>query len=144
MSGDDGRSDRVSAFLAGDRPDDVALFLSEGTVEGVEKLAAHGERVDGGVLVVVSGQNGRNAFTAATGLDAFTFAREAMEREGAVERDLSGGDCPDCDAGPEFVFAFAEEENEEAGGLYAEGSVLHAYARCACGVAYADRWVAGE
>jgi hypothetical protein len=142
MSGSDGRSERVAAFLAGERPDDVALFLSEGSVDGVEKLAAHGERVEGGVLVVVSGQNGRNAFTAATGLDAFTFAREAMDREGEVARDLSGGRCPDCDAGPEFVFAFAEEENEEAGGLYAEGSVLHAYARCACGVAYADRWVA--
>ncbi len=142
MSGSDGRSDRVADFLDGELPDDVALFLAEGSVDGVEKLAAHGERVDGGVLVVVSGQNGRNAFTAATGLDAFTFAQEAMDREGEVARDLSGGGCPDCELDPEFVFAFVEEENEEAGGLYAEGSVLHAYARCACGVAYADRWVA--
>ncbi len=45
---------------------------------------------------------------------------------------------------PTVVFSFAEARNEDIGGLYARGDVVHAYAQCACGARYADRWVAGE
>jgi hypothetical protein len=30
------------------------------------------------------------------------------------------------------------------GGVYAEGDVVHAYAQCACGTAYSDRWVVDD
>ena len=43
-----------------------------------------------------------------------------------------------------FVFAFAEEQNEEVEGLYNEGDVIHAYVQCTCGTAYSEKWLAGE
>lgn len=140
-------TDRREQFLSGDRPDDVAFFLSESFVDDPETLADHGELVDGGVVLVVDGETGRDAFRSAAGVDPMAFSREAMETESHVARDLTDGDCPDGageDHHPLFVFAFAEEQNEEAGGPYAEGDVVHAYARCACGASYSDRWVAGE
>lgn len=42
------------------------------------------------------------------------------------------------------MFAFAEEQNGEVGGLYAEGEVIHAYVACTCGQRYSDKWVADE
>ena len=132
-------------FLAGERPEDVALFLADSFVEGDgDGLAQHGERVDDGVILVVDGDRGRSVFKTATGTDAMGFAKRAMDTEGEISRDLSGGHCPDCDGDVEFVFAFAEEQNEEVGGLYAEGDVIHAYAYCDCGTAYSDKWVASE
>jgi hypothetical protein len=73
-------------------------------------------------------------------MDAMEFAREAMETEGHVARDLSGGEAPD-GGDVQFVFAFAEARNEEVGGLYAEGDVIHAYAYSSEGTAFSDRWV---
>ncbi|MFW5903337.1 MAG: DUF5807 family protein [Halolamina sp.] len=141
----------LEEFLAGDRPEDVALYLSDGFVDDVEKLADYGDSVADGVVIVVDGARGRNAFYAATGNDAMAFAKRAMGTEGTVHPDLTGGDCPDvaddetqADHETTFVFAFAEEQNEEVGGLYAEGDVIHAYAQCACGTAYTQKWVAGE
>ena len=132
-------------FLSGERPEDVALYLSQSFVEGDgDGLAKHGESVENGVVLVVEGDQGRSVFKTATGMDAMGFAKQAMGTDGAIARDLSGGDCPECDGEAEFVFAFAEEQNEEVGGLYAEGDVIHAYAYCDCGTAYSDKWVAGE
>ncbi|WP_435180850.1 DUF5807 family protein [Halorussus sp. AFM4] len=132
-------------FLAGERPEDVALFLSDSFVEGEgDGLAKHGEEVEDGVVLVVEGDQGRSVFKTATGMDAMGFAKRAMGTEGDVARDLSGGACPECDGAVEFVFAFAEEQNEEVGDLYAEGDVVHAYAYCDCGTAYSDKWVADE
>ena len=139
-------SDRpLDAFLRGERPDDIVLYLAEGHVDDLDRLADHGERVPGGLVIVVEGERGRNAFRAATGRDAMTFAGRAMRTEGSIEPDLTGGTCPEC--GSEdlvFVFAFAEPQSEEAGGLYAEGDVIHAYAGCSCDAAFSQRWVAGE
>ena len=158
------------AFLAGERTDDVVLYLAESAVDALETLARVGERVEGsdgdeaseggadgeggddadgggepGVVIVADGERGRNAFRSATGVDAMAFAQEAMEIEGLVDSDLTGGTCPDTpeggDHGTRFIFAFAEAQNEAVGGIYAEGDVIHAYAQCACGVAYSDRWV---
>lgn len=133
--------DKREQFLVGERPEDVALYLADSFVDG-DGLARHGERVDGGVVLVVEGEQGRSVFKTATGMDAMGFAKQAMGTDGDIARDLSGGDCPDCDGNPQFIFAFAEEQNEEVGGLYAEGDVVHAYAYCDCGTAYADKWVA--
>lgn len=133
------------AFLAGERPDDVAIYLAEGVVDDPDALAGYGERLEDGVLLVVPGESGRNAFSTATGKDAMAFAKEAMGEEGEIDADLTGGSCPACgDDEVRIVFAFAEEPNEEVGGIYAEGTVIHAYAQCACGTAFSQRWVAGE
>ena len=135
----------LDAFLRGDRPDDVVLYLADGFVDDLDRLADHGERVSDGLVIVVDGDRGRNAFRAATGRDAMTFAGRAMRTEGAIDPDLAGGTCPSC--GSEdvaFVFAFAEAQNEDAGGLYAEGDVIHAYAGCSCDAAFSERWVAGD
>lgn len=132
-------------FLAGERPDDVAIYLAEGVVDDPDALSAYGERLEDGVLLVVPGESGRNAFSTATGKDAMAFAKEAMGEEGEIDADLTGGRCPACgDEEIRIVFAFAEEPNEEVGGIYAEGTVIHAYAQCACGTAFSQRWVAGE
>jgi hypothetical protein len=194
--------DDLDAFLAGDRPDDVVLFLSDSFVEDTDALVDFGEHVEraerrsterasgdeprasgdgdlGGVLLVVDGDRGRSVVKRMTGMDAMSFAGAAMDNPGSIDADLVGGDCPNA-AGvaeateseggdseersssgrasgrspraeaaggpqehhPEFVFAFAEAQNEEVGGMYAEGDVIHAYAYCSCGTAYSDKWVA--
>jgi len=130
-------------FLAGERPEDVALYLADSFVSGDGGLADHGETVERGTVLVVDGERGRSVFKTATDMDAMGFAKRAMGTDGDIHRDLASGDCPDCDAAPEFIFAFAEEQNEDVGGLYSEGDVIHAYAYCECGTAYADKWVAG-
>jgi hypothetical protein len=135
-------------FLAGERPDDVALYLSESFVDDVDALTDRGERTDEGVVLVVEGDRGRSVFRSMTGMDAMDFAGTAMQNPGTVDRDLTTGECPNAADGPqdhhvEFTFAFAEEQNEDVGGLYAEGNVVHAYVYCSCGTAYADKWVAG-
>ena len=142
-------SDQREEFLAGERPDDVALFLAESYVSD-DRLEQFGERVDDGTLIVVDGERGRNAFKAATGTGAMEFAKSAMNTEGEIDDDLAGGQCPavDADADSEhavqYVFAFAEEQNESVGGIYADGDVVHAYAQCTCGMAFSDRWNATE
>jgi len=147
--------DRRVSFLAGDSPDDVLMYLSETAVSNVETLAKRGERVPGGVVLVVDGERGRAAFERAVGVDPMAFAGTAMRTEGRIDPDCTGGVCPDAETGGpvmgndtdhsiRFLFAFAEERNEEAGGLYAEGDVVHAYAQCSCGAAYSEKWVAGE
>jgi hypothetical protein len=139
-------SERREQFLAGDRPDDVALFLSSAFLDDPEPLLEYGERVEGGVLLVVDGDAGRRVFEKASGTEAMAFSREAMGTESPVDDDLTGGTCPEGgdDHEARFVFAFSEAQNEDVGGLYAEGDVMHAYARCECGASYSDRWVAGE
>jgi RecB family exonuclease len=133
------------AFLSGDRPDDVAFFLHESAVSGIEALADRGERTDEGVVIVVDGNTGRSAFESATGIDPMALAKSAMGTEGAVDRDLTGGDCPDGDDhDARLVFAFAEEQNEDVEGLYTEGDVIHAYVACECGTRYSEKWLAGE
>jgi len=160
--------DRRAAYLAGDRPGDVAMFLADDAVDDPDRLATRdgGERVDGGTVVVVDGERGRRAFAAAAGTDPMRFAGRARSREGHVDRDLTGGTCPDAgtddesetgdenEAGDEddadedhhvrFLFSFAEAHQPDGQGIYAEGDVVHAYVQCSCGEAYSDRWVVGE
>ncbi|WP_224333564.1 DUF5807 family protein [Haloprofundus halobius] len=150
-------SDREE-FLAGERLDDVALFLTDDYLDEQGKLANYGETVEGGVVLVEPGDDGRRLFAAGTGMKAMEFAQGAMDTEGAIVDDLSGGTCPAVegeeggdgegneaeDHRVKFVFAFAEAKNEEVGGLYADGDVIHAYAQCECGQSYSDRWVVDE
>ena len=137
-----------SAFLAGERPEDVAIYLAEDALENADALAERAERVDGGYVLVLRGERAREVFSVITGAPPMEFAQEASEREGAVDRALTGGDCPEGEGDrrsphqPRFVLAFVQERTDDAGGLYAEGDVVHAYAQCACGVAYSDRWLA--
>ncbi|KTG08769.1 hypothetical protein AUR64_13150 [Haloprofundus marisrubri] len=150
-------SDR-EAFLAGERLDDVALFLTDDYLDEQGKIANYGETVDGGVILVEPGDKGRQLFAAGTGMKAMEFAQSAMGTEGDIADDLSGGACPAAENDEEeantndeeadesahrvrFVFAFAEAQNEEVGGLYADGDVIHAYAQCECGQSYSDRWL---
>jgi len=145
-------TNKLDEFLAGDRPDDVALFLADAYVDDPGALDDHGTRVDGGVVLVVDGERGREVFNSITGADAMAFAREAGATDGGVAPDLSGGECPEADDAAtegdghavQFVFAFAEARNDDVGGIYAEGDVIHAYARCVCGAGYSKRWVAGD
>jgi len=135
------------AFLAGDRPADVHVFLHEEAVSDVEALADHGDRVANGVVLVLDGEQARGVFQRSTGIDPMELARQAMDTDGDVDPDCTGGTCPAAGGGKHrarFVFAFAEEQNEEAGGLYAEGPVIHAYVSCSCGESYSDRWVATQ
>ena len=140
--------DRFEAFLAGTRPDDVAAFFSTATLSDAETLAAesYATAVEGGVRIVVPGEAGRAAFESATGVDPMDFAGQAMGTEGEIAETLAAGTCPAAEEpGPhevEMAFAFAEEQNDDVGGLYAEGDVIHAYAKCSCGQAYAEKWLA--
>lgn len=133
-------------FLSGKRPDDVLIYLSSSAVGDPGALGDVAEAVEDGTVLVLPGERGRSAFESATGVDPMDFAGRAMQTDGHVDRDCTDGDCPaaDDESGPHdptFVFAFAEAQNEEVGGIYAEGDVVHAYASCACGTAYSDRWV---
>ncbi|WP_336001669.1 DUF5807 family protein [Halorientalis halophila] len=133
-------------FLAGERPDDVLLYFDERAVDGMDRLAKVGESTDDGVVLVLDGEEGRTAFQRATGVDPMTLAQSAMGNEGEITDGCTGGNCPDAAEGGDhyarFVFAFAEAENEDVGGLYAEGDVVHAYAQCECGTTYSEKWVA--
>jgi len=132
------------AFLAGDRPEYVLMYLDDDVVGDPNALADLGDPVDGGVVLVVAGDEGRQALQGAVGVDPMAFAKEASGTDGHVADDCTAGTCPAGDGdghAVRFVFAFVEAENPEAGGLYAEGDVLHAYARCACGQAYSDKRV---
>ncbi len=143
---------RTTSFLSGARPDDVAIYLPEETLSGGKALleTEYAEPApDGGVLLVVAGERGQSTFEEVTGTDPMTFAGSAMGTPGVIDTDLTGGECPNAIDGPQehavqFIFAFAEEQNEEVGGIYADGDVIHAYAQCACGETYADKWVAGK
>jgi len=146
-------TDALESFLAGDRPDDVVLFLSDRVVDDPEPLLTYGEAVDGGVVLVMDGETGRSVFKRATEMDAMGFAGRAMGTEGEIARDLTDATCPKRSDGetpppgehePRFVLAFAEAENPEVGGRYAEGDVIHAYAHCRCGAAFSAKWVVGE
>ena len=138
------------AYLAGDRTDDVALYLSESYVSDIDTLADRedAERVADGVVLVVDGERGRSVFQSITGMGAMDFGSAAMDNPGHVDSDLSGGECPHAGDGDEhsarFAFSFAEPQNEEVGGLYADGDVIHAYVYCSCGESYSDKWLAGE
>jgi len=135
-------------FCAGERPEDVALYLDDDVVSG--ELSDHGVELEDGVLLIVDGERGRRVVRMATEMDAMDFAAEAMDRDGEIADDLTGGVCPnqaECsgdDHDAQFIFAFAEAQNEEVGGRYADGPVLHAYARCACGCSYSERWSVGQ
>jgi hypothetical protein len=134
-------------FLAGERVEDVLVYLDEGVVSNPGALEAHGERVEDGIVLVLPGDEARGVFQQSTGIDPMGFAKRAMDTEGEVSHDCTGGVCPRGtgeDHSAQIVFAFAEAENEEVGGLYAEGDVIHAYVSCACGEAYSEKWVAGQ
>lgn len=136
-----------SEFLAGERLEDVALFLAEDQLDESGKLVEAGEEVDGGVVLVRPGEQGRKLFRAGTGQDAMEFAKGAMGEGGSVDADLAGGNCPAGDGDNhqvKYVFAFAEAENHDVGGMYADGDVIHAYAKCACGESYSEKWVVGS
>jgi len=78
-------------------------------------------------------------------MGAMEFAKTAMGAEGEIARLLDDGACPFTEENPDddheirFIFAFAEAQNEEVGGLYAEGDVIHAYAHCTCGESYSHK-----
>lgn len=134
-------------FLAGERPDDILLYLADGTVGNPDALAGVAEDVEGGVVLVLPGDRGSETFQRVVGLDPMDFAGAAMDTEGDVADDCASGECPSTEAGPHdatFVFAFAEAQNEEVGGIYAEGDVIHAYVACSCGETYSDKWVVSE
>lgn len=134
------------AFLAGRRPEDVHIYLHEESVSSPEALAEYGEHVEDGVVLVLDGEQARTVFQKATGIDPMELAGEAMDTDGEVARDCAGATCPvgGDSHDPRLVFAFAEAQNEDVGGLYAEGPVIHAYVACECGERYSDRWVADE
>ncbi|MFC7176363.1 DUF5807 family protein [Halosegnis marinus] len=132
------------AFLAGERHDDILLFIDDDAVGDPGSLAGVAEEVGTGYVLVLPGDRGSEVVSDVVGIDPMDLAGAAMDTEGDIRRDCTGGDCP---AGTgdahrvRFVFAFTEAENPEVGGLYAEGDVLHAYAACACGQTYSDKWV---
>jgi hypothetical protein len=145
----------LDEFLAGERLDDVVFYLSDAYLDDDSRLREVGEETDGGVRLILDGETGRSAFQAGTGMGAMEFAKTAMGADGEIARTLDGGACPfaddatDADEGSDdhevqFVFAFAEAQNEEVGGLYAEGDVVHAYGHCTCGESYSHKWVIGD
>lgn len=136
------------AFLAGERPDDVAIYLADAHLENPGALAERAERVDGGYVLVLDGQQGRELLPRIAGQGAMEFAQAATANEGWVATGLTEATCPDDENGDDhvlrFVLAFAQEQTEDVGGPYEAGDVIHAYAQCSCGTAYADRWLVGE
>ena len=103
------------AFLAGERPDDVAIYVGDAAIDDPDRLAAYGERLDDGVLLVVDGDRGRNVFDSATGVDPMAFARQAMGTTGEIDRELRGGRCP------EMVGADDREESDREDGDREDG-----------------------
>lgn len=147
MSDGSGSNALYEAFLRGERPEDVLIYLHEDGIGSIEDLLEIGTRVDEGVVLVLPGEEGRSAFEQATGMGAMDFAGTAMDTDGDIADDCTGGTCPDAAASDgadhyvRFVFTFVEERNEAVGGIYAEGDVLHGYAACNCGTTYSEKRV---
>jgi hypothetical protein len=141
---------KLDEFLAGERLDDVVFYVSDAYLDDDSRLRNVGTETDGGVRLILDGETGRSAFEAGTGMGAMEFAKTAMGAEGTISRTLDDGECPFAEESPDddhdvrFVFAFAEAQNEEVGGLYAEGDVVHAYAHCTCGESYSHKWIVGD
>lgn len=142
--------EKRDAFLAGERLEDVAIYIDDSQLGDDHNLGSAGGVVESGIVLVIPGDKGRAAFEKATGIGAMEFAKEAMGRDGDIESTIAGGVCPD-DSGEdpdahniEFVLSFAEAQNEEVGGMYQEGDVIHAYAHCSCGVNFSQKWLAGS
>lgn len=144
---------RRAEFLAGDRPDDIAVYVAESAIDDPDRLAQLrvGRRVPGGVVLVIDGDQGRDAVRTAVGVDPMNFAGRAMGADGRVAPDLTAGVCPaaesndhDDDHDARFVFAFVQEQTDDVDGPYTEGAVVHAYAQCDCGTAYSEKWLVGE
>lgn len=89
-----------SAFLAGERPDDVLVYLAARAVSDVETLADHGERVDDGVAFVLDAERGRRIAKRAMGTDPMDLAKRAMDSEGEIDPVAFHGDCPAIDTEP--------------------------------------------
>jgi hypothetical protein len=140
-------STQRDAFLAGERPEDVHIYLAEDAVSNLDALESHGERVDGGIALVMDGEEARSVFQRVTGIDPMGLAQDAMDTDGEITPDCIDATCPDGDGTehtPQFIFSFAEDQNEEVGGIYADGDVIHAYVSCSCGKRYSDKWVVEE
>lgn len=146
-------TDARSEFLAGERPDDVAIYLADDVVDDPEKLLPYGERTDDGVLLILDGQKGRSVFQKATGVGPMAFAKQSGDRSGLVYDDLTGGTCPELaeaknpnpdDHRARFLLSFVQPQTEGVADRYEEGDVVHAYVQCACGTAYSNWWIAGE
>jgi len=140
--------EKLAEFLAGDRLEDVAIYINDSQLGDDHNLGSAGGVVENGIVLVIPGDKGRAAFQKATGIGAMEFAKEAMGRDGEIKSTIAGGVCPD-DSGEddhtiEFVLSFAEAQNEEVGGMYEEGDVIHAYAHCSCGVNFSHKWLAGS
>lgn len=146
---------KLDEFLGGERLDDVVFYVSDAYLDDDSRLRNVGSETDRGVRLILDGETGRSAFEAGTGMGAMEFAKTAMGAEGTIARSLDAGECPfagddaagedpDADHSVRFVFAFAEAQNEEVGGLYAEGDVVHAYAHCTCGESYSHKWIVGD
>jgi hypothetical protein len=138
-------------FLAGERHDDVLMYFTGDSLtdSGSDTLAEKGEAVDDGYVLVVEGEKGRGAFQAATGIDPLGFSKRASGTDGEIAAELTDATCPHEGEDDEthdlkFIFSFSEAQNEEVGGIYAEGDVVHAYAACTCGEAYSDKWHIGS
>jgi hypothetical protein len=133
-----------AAFLDGERPSDVHIFLHEDSVNDVTSLEPHGEPVENGIVLVMDGKRARDVFQSATGIDPMELAQDAMGTAGEVASDCAAATCPNegdsDDHIPKFIFTFAEAQNEDVGGLYADGPVIHAYVACTCGARYSDKW----
>ncbi|SDJ18553.1 hypothetical protein SAMN05216226_10127 [Halovenus aranensis] len=132
-------------FIAGQRPEDVHIYIDADAVSNIDALTEHGERTEDGIVLVMDGEQARGVFQSATGIDPMALAQEAMDTDGSVTADCTDGTCPADDSHTaKFIFSFAEAQNDDVGGLYAEGDVIHAYAACECGERYSDKWVADD
>ncbi|MFC6725952.1 DUF5807 family protein [Halobium palmae] len=80
---------KLDEFLAGERLEEVALFLTHDYLDDEGKIANYGEDVEDGVVLVVPGDDGRGMFAAGTGMDAMEFAQSAMGDAGEIHADLA-------------------------------------------------------
>lgn len=137
--------DARGTFLDGERPEAVAIYVAGEALDDPDVLDGRGTATDDGRVFVLPGEGGRRAFAAATGENAMDFAKQAMGTTGDIDRDIAGGTCPNCgEAAVRYLLAFVEEQNEDLEGMYAEGDVVHAYARCECGTAFSDKWIVDD
>ncbi|MFB6254969.1 MAG: DUF5807 family protein [Halobacteriaceae archaeon] len=132
-------------FLAGNRPNDIALYFANSFLDNPENLSDYGVSVANGVILIVDGSTGRSIFNEVTGMQPMQFAQRAMQTSGSIESSLTSAECPNSTASNnhfiKFLFAFVEEEKNNIDGIYDQGDVMHVYAFCSCDTAFSDRWV---
>ncbi|WP_254280489.1 DUF5807 family protein [Haloarcula marina] len=134
-------------FIAGNRPGHIMLFQHENATSLPDDASKVAKNAAEGKMIIQPAVMARDLIDKVLVPNISQFTELSQKRQGNIEPYLTSGDCPEANSNHdedhiiEQLFAFVQPKHNSLGGIYADGDVMHAYARCSCQVHYSDRWV---